>query len=152
MMGFKVGYESFGAQADMDYFHERMRVEGERWEIEELSWPREGDGSKVDRVQRLGPDIKSHRFYLPYPTDPDNLTRLQRKMVAAGYGYRVSSQIKRRDENDKIYDLTEKLRLEVSFFPFGGLKDVIDATSRIYDMEPTPPEYVDQTSLEPEVT
>jgi hypothetical protein len=56
------------------------------------------------------------------------------------------------DENGKAYDLTEKFRLEVSFFPFGGLKDVIDAASRIYDMEPTPPEHVDQTSLEPEVT
>jgi hypothetical protein len=129
-----------------------MRVEGERWEIDELAWPREGEGSKLDRVQRLGPDIKGHRFYLPYPTDPERLTRLQRKMVAAGYGYRVSSQIRRVDENDKVYDLTERLRLQVSFFPFGGLKDVVDAASRIYDMEPTPPEYVDQTSLEPEDT
>jgi hypothetical protein len=152
MMGFKVGYESFGAQSDLDYFHERMRVEGERWEIEELNWPREGEGSKIDRVQRLGPDFKLKRFYVPYPTDPDNLTRLQRRMVAAGYGYRVSREIRRTDENHKVYDVTEKFRLEVSFFPFGGLKDVIDAASRIYDMEPTPPEYVDQTSLEPEVT
>jgi hypothetical protein len=152
MMGFKVGYESYGALADLDYFQERMRVEGERWDIDLLEWPREGEGSKTDRVQRLGPDIKGHRFYLPYPTDTDNLTRLQRKMVAAGYGYRVSAQIRRVDENDKIYDLAERLRLQVSFFPFGGLKDVIDAASRIYDMEPTPPEYVDQTSLEPEET
>ena len=75
MMGFKVGYESFGAQSDLDYFHERMRVEGERWEIEELNWPREGEGSKIDRVQRLGPDFKLKRFFVPYPTDADNLTR-----------------------------------------------------------------------------
>jgi hypothetical protein len=152
MMGFKVGYESFGAQADMDYFHERMRVEGERWDIEELTWPRDGEGSKVDRVQRLGPDIKGHRFYLPYPTDPERLTKLQRKMVAAGYGYRVSQQIRRVDQDDKVYDVTERLRLQISFFPFGGLKDLVDAASRIYDMEPTPPEHVDQTSLEPEIT
>ncbi len=152
MMGFKVGYESYGAQADMDYFLEQQRVEGERWDIEELKWPREGEGSKKDRVQRLGPDIKRHRFYLPYPTDPERLTKTQRKMIAAGYGYRVSQQIRRLDENDKVYDVSDRLRLQISFFPFGALKDLVDAASRIYDLEPTPPEYVDQTSLEPDVT
>jgi hypothetical protein len=152
MMGFNVGYESYGAQADMDYFLEQQRVEGERWEIQELKWPREGEGSKKDRVQRLGPDIKRHRFYLPYPTDPDRLTRTQRKMVAAGYGYRVSQQIKRLDQDDKVYDVSERFRIQCSYFPFGNLKDLIDAASRIYDMDPTPPEFVDQTTLEPDFT
>ena len=72
-------------------------------------------------------------------------------MIAAGYEYRVSQRIIRKDENDIRYDLTERFRLQVSFFPFGGLVDIIDAASRIYDIEPVTPEYVDQTSLEPEV-
>lgn len=63
VMGMHAGYEAFGAQADLDYFQERMRVEGEVWDITELAWPRDGEGSKIDRVQRSCPDIRRHRFY-----------------------------------------------------------------------------------------
>jgi hypothetical protein len=49
-----------------------------------------------------------------------------------------------------LYDLSERLKLQVSFYPFTGLKDLIDAVSRIYDLEPRAPEYVDSTILEPE--
>lgn len=150
VMGIRVGYERFGAIADLDYFKERQRVEGARFEIVELEWPREGDGSKKDRVQRLVPDIRGHRFYLPYPTDDRRLTSVQQRMVAQGYEYRVARQIRRSDENHNVYDLTERFRLEISYFPFGGLKDLVDAASRIYDIEPVTPQYVDQSSLEPE--
>jgi len=151
IMGIHVGYERFGAIADLDYFHERQRLEGESFEIEELEWPRDGERSKNDRVQRLVPDIKGHRFYLPYPTEDERLTKLQRNIKAAGYEYRIARSIVRRDENDVRYDLTERFRLQVSYFPFGGLVDIIDAASRIYDMQPVTPQYVDQESLEPDV-
>jgi hypothetical protein len=152
IMGCKVGYERYGAIADLDYFHERQRIEGCRFDITELEWPREGNGSKNDRVQRLVPDVRGHRFYLPYPTDDDRLTKLQRVMIQSGYEYRIAQPIKRKDENDQLYDVTERIRLQFSFFPFGGLKDLVDAASRIYDMEPITPEHVDQTSLEPDYT
>jgi hypothetical protein len=150
MMGLHVGYERYGAIADLDYFHERQRIEKASFEIVELEWPRDGERSKQDRVQRLVPDIRGHRFYLPYPTDPARLTSLQRGIIAAGYEYRVSQKILRKDENDIRYDLTERFRLQTSYFPFGGLVDIIDAVSRIYDMEPVVPQYVDQSELEPE--
>ncbi len=150
IMNVKVGYERFGAISDLDYFKERQAIENLRFEIVELEWPREGPGSKVDRVQRLGPDIRGHRFYLPYPTEEGRLTSIQTKMVESGYEYRLSSSIRRADENDVIYDLSERFRLQISYFPFGGLKDVVDAASRLYDIEPLPPEHVDETSLEPE--
>jgi hypothetical protein len=152
LMGLHVGYERFGAIADLDYFHERQRIEGCRFEIAELEWPRDGEKSKNDRVQRLVPDIKGHRFYLPYPTDDERLTKTQRALLAQGYEYRIARPITRKDENGHRYDVAEMLRMEVSYFPFGGLKDLVDAASRIYDMEPITPEYVDQTSLEPEYT
>ena len=101
-------------------------------------------------MQRLVPDVKGHRLYLPYPTDEDRLTKLQRSMIASGYEYRVSRPITRKNENHQRYDLTEMFRLELSYFPYGGLKDIVDAASRIYDMEPVTPQYVDQESLEPE--
>jgi hypothetical protein len=151
MMGLHVGYERFGAIADLDYFHERQRIEGASFEIEDLEWPRDGERSKNDRVQRLVPDIKGHRFYLPYPTDDERLTKTQAAMIASGYEYRVSRSIIRKDENNLRYDVAERLRLCVSYFPFGGLVDIIDAASRIYDMDLVRPEYVEQSSLEPEV-
>lgn len=150
IQGLHVGYERTGAQADLDYFMERQKVERVSFPIVELEWPREGPGSKIDRVQRLGPDIRGHRFYVPYPTDPNNLTAAQKKMIGSGYDYRISQKIRGVDENKKIYDLTEQFKLQVHFFPFGGLKDLVDAVARIYDMEPKPPVFVDQSSLEPE--
>jgi hypothetical protein len=150
MMGLHVGYERYGAQSDLQYFEERQRIEGASFEIEELEWPRDGAKSKIDRVQRLIPDIKGHRFYLPYPTEDDRLTRIQRDMIASGYEYRVSRPIIRKDENNLRYDVSERLRLCVSYFPFGGLVDIIDATSRIYDMDPVTPQHYDPGELEPE--
>ena len=148
----RVGYEAFGAQADLDYFQERQKVAGPMFEIVELKWPRDGLGSKVDRVQRLGPDFKMGRFYLPYPTDSENLTSLQRRMDEQGYGYRISQKIRRKDQDNNLYDLAEQFKQQVHYFPFGGLKDLVDAVSRIYDMEITKPSHVDNQTYEPEYT
>ncbi|MEI6423969.1 MAG: hypothetical protein WCP55_17265 [Lentisphaerota bacterium] len=64
VIGVKVGYERYGAIADMDYFHERIRVENvQGLDIEELEWQSEGPGSKDDRVQRLLPDIFRRKIF-----------------------------------------------------------------------------------------
>lgn len=147
----KMGYESFGAVADMDYFKEQMTLPGRpRFDIKELLWPRDGEGSKVDRVQRLVPDMKGHKIFLPHPTDEKNPTRMQREMQKTGYGYRVAASIKRKDENGNVYDLAEQLKMQFHYFPFGGLKDAIDALARIYDMEPRAPNLREPTYAEPE--
>jgi hypothetical protein len=148
----KMGYESFSAQADLDYFEERMKSEGPRFSIELLAWPREGGGSKIDRVQRLGPDMKQHKIFLPYPTDPDKLTKNQRLMIERGYDYRVSRSIKRKNEDGQTYDLSQHLETQTHFFPFGGKKDLIDVLSRIYDMDPRPPAIINESYCEPEFT
>ena len=151
VQGVHVGYERYGAISDLEYFEERKRIEGcSGLNIEELEWPREGPGSKIDRVQRLGPDFRSHRFYVPYPTNEDRYTSNQLKMIESGYSYRISKAIKRKDENDHVYDLTERLKMQIHYFPFGGLKDLVDAASRIYDMEPVTPQIVDNSVLDPE--
>jgi hypothetical protein len=54
VQGVFVGYEAYGAEADMDYFLEQMEVENNAFPIEELRWPRDTEPSKDDRVQRLG--------------------------------------------------------------------------------------------------
>lgn len=147
----KVGYESFGAQADLDYFQEQMRLTRTVFDIIELAWPRDGSGAKVDRVQRLGPDLRGHKLFLPYETDETRLTTQQRKMLG-GYEYRIAQPIKRKDENNKIYDLAERLRLQVHYFPFAQRVDLIDAASRVYDMEPRAPAKGEPQYAEPTFT
>ena len=148
----RVGYERFGAIADLDYFKEKMKVERFSFDIVELEWPREGDGSKLDRVQRLGPDFRQHKYFLPYPTEEGKYTANQLKVRAGGHPYRVSRRIMRKDSEGNLYDLTVQFKEQVHYFPFGGLKDLVDAASRIYDIEPTPPVIYDEASLEPEIT
>ena len=147
----RMGYEKFGAQADLDYFKEQMGNPGQpKFEIVELAWPRDGEGAKVDRVQRLGPDLRSHKFHLPYPTDPKNMTKYQRQMVADGLTYRLAQPIIRKDEEGKKYNLGEEFKLQLHYFPYGSLKDLVDAASRIYDMEARPPLTHEPGYCEPE--
>jgi hypothetical protein len=152
IQGVRVGYESFGAQADLDYFRERQSVERISFEIAELSWPRDGEASKTDRVQRLTPDFRNHRFYVPYPTDETKLTSAQRTAMEQGYGHRVSRKILRKDNEGGVYDLTEDFKMEVHYFPFAGKKDLIDAVSRIYDIDPVTPTVGSNEYVEPEYT
>jgi hypothetical protein len=145
----RVGYEVYGAQADMDYFQERMSIEKGGFPVDELAWPRDGDASKTDRVQRLQPDMKMGRIYIPQTVQ--GVTSAQQKMVDAGQPYRVAKPIRQKDNDGNIYDLTEQFRLQVGFFPFGGLKDLVDAFSRIYDIEPIPPKILTPAQYEPPV-
>jgi hypothetical protein len=154
------GYEKYGADADLDYFKERMSLEGPYFEIAELAWPREGEGSKVDRVQRLGPDFRGGHYHLPYETHAEwvrsgtetkRLTALQQRIVSLGHSYRVARPIRKQGPDGKLYDVSQKFREQVHFFPFAGKKDLVDAASRIYDMEPAAPAVITQDVLEPEV-
>jgi hypothetical protein len=135
--------------------------------IQELAWPNEGSNSKKDRVQRLQPDFEKGKFFLPpiikHPEfsdcywkfeadDPKSdanvgkivyspvkgQTSLMRAVEAQGQGYRVPKAITRRDENGNIYDVTKSLMDEMQLFPFASHDDMVDVTSRIYDMSPQP--------------
>lgn len=144
-----VGYERYGAQADLDYLHERMEIESCWFDVAELEWPRDRQvKSKEDRVQRLEPDFKNGRFWLP--KRGEQLSRDQQRMQDDGLGYRVAKPIRRKDNDGHIYDLVSDFIAEYTLFPFGGKCDLIDATSRIYDMDPMPPVIIAESALEPE--
>jgi hypothetical protein len=169
-----VGYEAYGAQADLDYFLERMEVEKNSFPIEELKWPRDGEASKDDRVQRLGPDFRAHRYYLPalmskagvpswWKLEPgsagglelkltpqDGLSSLQRKMALEQTPYRIAKPIVRKDSEGNMYDLTRHFVEQQMLYPFAPLKDLVDAASRIYDMDPRPPVIIEDKELLPE--
>jgi hypothetical protein len=169
-----VGYEAYGAQADLDYFLERMEVEKNSFPIEELKWPRDGEASKDDRVQRLGPDFRAHRYYLPalmskagvpswWKLEPgsagglelkltpqDGLSSLQRKMALEQTPYRIAKPIVKKDSEGNMYDLTRHFVEQQMLYPFAPLKDLVDAASRIYDMDPRPPVIIEDKELLPE--
>jgi hypothetical protein len=154
----KVGYERFGQQSDDEYFTERMRNDNYFFNIEELAWPREGGASKEHRVERLQPDVQFGTFYFPafvhvqgqgdcqWSVDEDQQimryeplrgeTAIVRRMKERGQGYLAAAPIKRKNEAGEIYDLTRELIDEMMFFPFAQHDDLVDAVSRIYDMEP----------------
>lgn len=145
----QVGYEKFGALADLDYFKEQQQRNNLHFQIDELAWPSEGGGSKSDRVGRLVPELKKGRLYVPYPTNPDRLTSLQIKRKNESYLW--SRKIKKKGSDGVVYDLTENLLKQIQFFPMGKV-DLIDAVSRIYDMTITKPLLLSEESLDPEWT
>jgi hypothetical protein len=151
----EVGYEKYGMQSDIDYIKERQEIDGPHFAIRELNWPREGSHSKEDRIQRLEPDFKGERFFLPCKVyrledggecfwrgsdggietwEARGPTSAQRRVTDAGEPWRVISAIKRLDETGQIYDLTWALMQELKDFPSAQYDDLSDAVSRIYDM------------------
>lgn len=172
----RVGYERYGQQTDDEYFQERMLKleEEDQFAIDELAWPHEGSNSKKDRVQRLQPDFEMGRFHLPplikhpefgecywkyneearkidYMPSQGRLSRRARAMEADNQRFRVPKAIVRSDEDGNIYDVTQALMDEMLVFPFGARDDLVDAVSRIYDMQPATPVAMDRLSPETQI-
>ena len=147
----KVGYERYGAQADIEHFKEMMRIEGSSFPIYELNWVGGGGSqSKKDRIQRLEPDLKDGSFFFPYPTDKDRLTSAQVDYKERKQDFLNSKKILCKNEEGKLYDLSNWIKEnEYSLFP-SIHPDFLDALSRIYDMDAMPPMPRRSRSLEPE--
>ena len=144
----KVGYERYGMTSDMEYFEERMRADGDSFEIIELAYPREGGGAKKDRIQRLQPYFKRGQFYLPAAVKKE--TKAQAELKRQGEGYRVFLPVARRDHQGNLYRLTKNFLEEYTVYPFAVHDDFLDAMSRIQDMEPLAPIVVKQEMREAE--
>lgn len=191
-----VGWERYGLQTDDEYFREQQQREKYFFGIEELSWTREGNESKENRVERLEPDFRLGRFYLPvavvkdgapatwrvswvcvkcsglngreqkecagcgeteasaYKVEhkpADGFSKAQMQALNGGSAELIAKAIKRVDEEKQVYDLTLRFIEEFEAFPFGQHDDLIDATARLYDMEPTAPLIQKPGATEPNV-
>jgi hypothetical protein len=93
--------------SDIEYTHEKQRLENYRFEIVELG----GKLSKADRIRRLIPIFESGRFYLPKSL------------------WRVTLEGRREDL------ITIFVEQEYKPFPVAVHDDFIDAISRICDAE-----------------
>jgi hypothetical protein len=78
-------------------------------------------------------------------------TRLQRACAANGELYRVLHPIKRLDEDRNVYDVTRAFIEEALFHPFAPHEDLLDAVSRVYDMQPAAAERWERGRFEPTV-
>lgn len=170
-----VGYERYGQQSDDEHFQHRMQEEEFSFPIEELSWTRDGKESKRDRVERLEPDFRNGKFFLPSqvwepiigdcwwridvdkshvvtqpiidPKKPKAIqeTKAMREARLAGASELIARPIIRKDEDGKPYDVTRALMEEMLFFPFAPKDDFVDALSRIHDMNAVPPTFHEET-------
>jgi hypothetical protein len=147
----KVGYERYGAQSDIEHFKEMMRIDGSSFPVYELNWTGGGGSqSKRDRIQRLEPDLKDGSFFFPFPTDQKRLTSHQKDYKIKKQEFLISRKILRKNEEGKVYDLTDWVKKnEYLLFPTIH-PDFLDALSRIYDMDAMPPISRTRRSLEPD--
>jgi hypothetical protein len=171
----KTGLERYGMQSDLEYFEERMRIERYWFEIMEVGWTGERGGeSKKARVGRLEPYFREGSFFVPgrvwhagagnaelharwfLVEDSDEikyracpgLHAEERRAKTNGERWRLMEPIMRRDEDGNIYDLVRVFFEEYALFPFSPRDDLLDAMSRVEDMDPQPAVRFEQ--LEPE--
>lgn len=152
----RVGYERYGMQADLEYFEERMEVEKIHFTVDEVSWTHDDTKSKADRIERLVPDFMQGKFFLIAAQDrgPDGQvveSKNQRRCREAGELYRILRLVMRRDHEGNVYSLNKNFLEQFMVFPFAPKKDLLDACSRLYDMDPQPPVLINERDLEPEV-
>ncbi len=165
----RIGYERYGLQSDTEYFDEKAIAEKiEGMSIDEVSWAREGGQAKEQRVGRLEPYFRNSQFWMPPKVwapehgglctwsisepnpdkdEPQRIvyapyrgpSRAEREATGRGEFYRVLEPIRRIDETGSPYDLFRVFAEEFIYFPFSPKRDLVDATSRIEDMQATPP-------------
>lgn len=103
-----------------------------------------------DKYEKEHPDKKS-----PYNVEQviywpaRGPTRMQRYCESTLQKHRNVTPVKRRDENGDVYDLTRVFLGEALRHPFAPHDDLLDAVSRIYDMEPMRPIQYEAQSTEP---
>src|SRR5262249_3948505 len=79
-------------------------------------------------------------------------TKLMARTANAGEKFRLMRPIKQKDEEGRLYDLTLRFIVEYLAHPApGAFDDLIDAVSRIHDMEIMLPITINQRDLEPEI-
>ena len=107
----RVGYEKYGKDADIEYIETVQEQQTYRFDV--VALPRQGEPnlSKHDRITRLIPIVSDHHLYLP------------RKLWYTGTD---------RKQVNLIEALIEQ---EMLAWPVPVHDDVLDAISRIFDME-----------------
>jgi predicted phage terminase large subunit-like protein len=100
-----VGYEQYGAMADIEHIQSAMETQNYRFSITRIG----GQLAKEDRIRRMLPDLETSKWWFPASLHAQTST----------------------GSKDIINELIET---EMLPFPVGRHDDLIDAISRVYDM------------------
>jgi hypothetical protein len=100
------------------------------WDI----WTDE-DAKRLEDAGNTGGPPVGHIVYRPM----QGMTTQQRYCDATQQRFRIVTALKRTNEDGDMYDLTRIFIEEARFHPFAPHDDLIDAVSRLYDMEPLKP-------------
>lgn len=68
----------------------------------------------------------------------------EREVIQDREPYRVMEPLRRRDADGGVYDLFRMFVEEFRLHPFAPHDDVLDATSRVWDMDPVPPTKIEE--------
>jgi hypothetical protein len=91
---------------------------------------------------------ETHSTIMRSPVSNGGMTAAMKRMKAAGLEHLIAGSIRRRDEDGKGYDVTVALMEEMLFFPFAVRDDLVDAASRIYDMDVIAPMMHEETDAQ----
>lgn len=120
---FRVAYERYGKDSDIQHIQYVQGQENYRFDIEEVG----GQMAKNDRIRRLIPIMQEGRFYLP-------------------------QTLLRADADGKTVDLIESfIHNELEPFPVGEHDDILDAISRLWDLEIVWPQVHDAEKYRPKL-
>lgn len=136
-----VGYEDI-QNDDIQYFESEMRkgFDAISFKIEPLTRSITGSNQKHARIERLEPDLRANRIWLPYDnryneTNPGHPTANQKKLLDQhGDQTRIARDVIVKLKDGSKYSLLDILIKQLQEFPFSTKVDLIDALSRIYDM------------------
>ena len=102
-----VGYEKYGMQCDIEHIKYVQEQENYRFRVTALG----GNTPKNDRIRRLVPLFENHKFYIP------------RKLLFISH------------EGKAVDFVAEFINKEYSVFPVSTHDDMLDAISRIVDVD-----------------
>jgi predicted phage terminase large subunit-like protein len=114
---YDVGYEKYGLMADIEHMQDRMERENYRFDIQELG----GSQPKNDRIRRLIPDFEQGRIYMPRTLHKTDYEGVIRELV-------------------NVF-----IEEEYKAFPVSLHDDMLDALSRMYDLDMVWPETEEDT-------
>jgi hypothetical protein len=106
---------------------------------------------RTDTLKQAGGCPKRHSVGQVVYGPMHGLTKMQRWCAQPDVkqAFRIVTAVRRRDEDKNIYDLTRAFIEEAVRHPFAAHDDLVDACSRIFDMNPNPPVQFESTATEP---
>jgi hypothetical protein len=148
------------ARLEPDFTHSNFYVPAKVWSASvpdgpaACLWTVEPDSPEPITYRKLPPRYTMQERVVKGEPKLVQIERLSKEEAEArqrGEAYRIIEPLRRIDEDQNAYDLTVMFFGEFIKHPKGVHDDLIDAMSRVYDMDPSPAQVFDKALLDPPV-